>query len=88
MAKRKNYNKYTRNTTRTIAMNTTELIGIKTAGTIAGGLTGTGAAIGNTAIGTGFALAGTSGLVNTTFGKGGLLDAMGSMGKTTKRKRR
>jgi len=88
MTKRKNYNKYTRNTTRTVAMNTTELIGIKTAGTIAGGLTGTGATIGNTAIGTGFGLAGVSGLANTAFGRGGVLDSMKMLDQTSRKRRK
>lgn len=69
----KKYNKYMRNTTNTLAINTTELIGIKTAGSIAGSITGPGAAIANNAIGTGFGLAGTTGLVNTA---GGVLDSM------------
>ena len=84
----KKYNKYLRNTINSTSMMTTEVIGINVTGKIAGGLTGTGATIANNAIGTGFGLAGTSSLVNTSFGKGGILDSMSSFGKTSRKRRK
>lgn len=81
-------NKYVSNVGRTVAMNTTELVGLQVGGTLVGGMTGPGAAIGGAALGTGFGLAGVSGLTNTAFGKGGVLDSLGSLGGSTKRRRR
>lgn len=81
-------NKYVGNVGRTVAMNTTELVGIQVGGALVGGMTGTGATIGGAALGTGFGLAGVSGLTNTAFGKGGVLDSMNTLTKSTRRRRK
>lgn len=87
MTKRKRYNKYIGNTTRTVAMNTTELVGIQVAGTITG-MPGVPAGLGNQVIGTGFGLAGVSGLTNTAFGKGGVLDSLSMLDQSPRKRRR
>ena len=82
----KKYNKYMRNTTRTVAINTTELVGIKIGGSLVGSMGGgPGSAIGNQALGTGFGLAGTTGLVNTA---GGVLDSLNMLSPSTKKRKK
>ena len=89
MSTKRSYDKYLKNTRRSITLNTMDVTGIAVTGHISNQIpAGPGTAIGANVISTGYALGGMTGLANTAFGKGGVLDSMKMLDTSSKKRKR
>lgn len=89
MTKKRSYDKYLKNIATNNAINIGNATGIMIAGKLGSEVPAAGAGAMNNVYGA-FGVSSQLGTINATFGKGGVLDAVGSLGKTSsyKKKRR